>query len=334
LAALSGQGQDSHAHLAYEGKVLGCIPFLSGVILAKVHAPMASCHLKETSGIHGKGGDEESRLGCPSGSLRRYRAETPHTYPLVVDGTQIEPFSDRHAGLAGNPAVPLIAHTALLVVATGMGYCAVHAPPDGIHETFLVAPDKKEIVAALLQYRPAGIPLAVQGISRDDGVPDVCLPQEFLHGGDFIALVTDGLLAQGYAVFGREGTEDSNGSTVTLAGTVISLPSKANTSFLADGLDLRRNTISTHLRYSPSKSVGFSREKKREMVSWEGIEDRGPRYSSIRFFLQRPYFGNLVPAGVAAEDGAKGNEDDSLCIMYPATLHTGIVACYLTGDDD
>ena len=44
--------------------------------------------------------------------------------------------------------------------------------------------------------------------------------------------------------------------------------------------------------------------------------------------------GNLVPAGVAAEDGAKGNEDDSLCIMYPATLHTGVVAFYLTGDDD
>ena len=100
-----------------------------------------------------------------------------------------------------------------------MGYRTVHALPDGVHETFLVALDKKEIVAALLQYCPAGIPLAVQGISCDDGVPDVYLPQELLHGGDFIALATDGLLTQGYAVFGREGTEDSNGSTVTLTGT-------------------------------------------------------------------------------------------------------------------
>lgn len=232
---------------------------------------------------------EVPRLGCPSGSLRRYRAETPHACPLVVDGTQVESFSDGHAGLAGNPAVPLIAHTDLLVVATGMGYCTVHTLPDGIHETLLVALDKKEIVAALLQYHSAGIPLAVQGISRDDGVPDVYLPQEFLYGWNFIALATDGLLAQGYAVFGREGTEDSNGVSSLSRALVISLPSKANTSFLADGLDLRRNTISTHLRYSPSKSVGFSREKKREMVSWEGIEDRGPRYSSIRFFLQRLY---------------------------------------------
>lgn len=55
--------------------------------------------------------------------------------------------------------------------------------------------------------------------------------------------------------------------------------------FLSRRECFRRSTIPIHLQYLSSKSDGFKREKKREMMSFEGIESKEPRYFSVKLFL-------------------------------------------------
>lgn len=96
---------------------------------------------------------------------------------------------------------------------------SVHSLCHSLHQDLLIPLDKEEDVSTGLYNGFAGVFLAVQGISRDDVAFNVKFTDEFTHCRDFIRLLCNYLLTQGYASLHCICTHHTHGRTLAGSST-------------------------------------------------------------------------------------------------------------------